>query len=400
MELKEGYKKSEFGFIPIEWDISTISDCVESNGLIRGPFGGALKKEYFVPSGFKVYEQKNAIYKSIELGQYFIDKEKFVELSRFQIKANDFIVSCSGTIGRIYLIPKQHKEGVINQALLIIRINSSKCSRAYFEHCFTSDWFQSKIIDGTQGGAMKNMVGMAEFKMTTFPLPPLPEQTAIANALSDMDALISQTEKLIEKKKAIKQGAMQELLKPKDGWVIKKLGDVCNVLDNLRKPLNDAERQKMKGNIPYCGANGVVGFVNDFVIDDDIILMAEDGGYFDEYKTRPIAYQMKGKCWVNNHAHILKAKKEYDQDFIFYSIVHKNILDYINGGTRAKLNKGELINIMLSIPNNIVEQREITEILADISRNIDSIETKLTKLKKQKQGMMQALLTGKIRLVS
>jgi len=180
---------------------------------------------------------------------------------------------------------------------------------------------------------------------------------------------------------------------------VKKLGEIVVVLDNLRKPLNDSERQKMKGDIPYCGANGIVGFVDDYVIDDDIILMAEDGGYFDEYKTRPIAYRMKGKCWVNNHAHILKAKMEIDQDFLFYSLVNKNILDFINGGTRAKLNKGELVNILVAVSKSKEEQTRIATILSGMDAEISALETKLEKYKKVKLGMMQNLLTGKIRLV-
>jgi type I restriction enzyme S subunit len=214
-----------------------------------------------------------------------------------------------------------------------------------------------------------------------------------------MDELINNLATLIEKKKAIKQGAMQQLLQPKEGWVVKKLGEVCEVLDNLRKPLNDTERQQKKGDIPYCGANGVVDYVDDFVIDDDIILMAEDGGYFDEYKTRPIAYRMKGKCWVNNHAHILKSKVEIDQDFLFYQLVNKNILDFINGGTRAKLNKGELVNILIAISPTKIEQTQIAKVLLDMDNEIQSLEQNLSKYKMLKQGMMQELLTGKIRLV-
>ena len=106
----------------------------------------------------------------------------------------------------------------------------------------------------------------------------------------------------------------------------------------------------MQGDIPYCGANGVLDFVNDFVVDDDIILMAEDGGYFDEYASRPIAYRMSGKSWVNNHAHILKAKAGADQAFLFYSLVHKNILPFLASGTRAKLNKSEMAKILVGSP--------------------------------------------------
>jgi type I restriction enzyme S subunit len=230
-------------------------------------------------------------------------------------------------------------------------------------------------------------------------LPPTKaEQTAIATALSDADNYIGSLEKLIAKKRLLKQGAMQQLLCPKEGWVVKKLGEVADVLDNLRVPLNDNQRATIKGDIPYCGANGIVDFVNEFVIDDDIILMAEDGGYFDEYKTRPIAYRMVGKCWVNNHAHILKSKSETDQGFLFYSLVHKNILDFINGGTRAKLNKGELVNIEVPFPKVKAEQTRIATILSDMDAGIAALEKQLAKARSIKQGMMQQLLTGKIRL--
>jgi type I restriction enzyme S subunit len=155
----------------------------------------------------------------------------------------------------------------------------------------------------------------------------------------------------------------------------------------------------MKGDIPYCGANGIVDYVNDYVINDDIILMAEDGGYFDEYKTRPIAYRMKGKCWVNNHAHIIKAKESTDQGFLFYSLVNKNILDYINGGTRAKLNKSEMFKIEIWLPMKKEEQESISKILIEMDMEISSIESKLIKSQSIKQGMMQELLTGKTRLI-
>src|SRR5690606_26033569 len=136
---------------------------------------------------------------------------------------------------------------------------------------------------------------MANLKKYKIPLPPTKtEQAAIANALSDADVLIKSLTRLIAKKRQIKQGAMQTLLNPyesgrlKAGWVVKKLGDSAACLDNVRIPLNESQRNKMRGDIPYCGANGVLDYVNDYVIDDDVILMAEDGGYFDEYLYRPI----------------------------------------------------------------------------------------------------------------
>src|SRR5699024_7629225 len=110
--------------------------------------------------------------------------------------------------------------------------------------------------------------------------------------------------------------------------------------------------------------NGILDYVNDFVVDDDIILIAEDGGHFDEYESRPIAYRMNGKVWVNNHAHILQAKQGFHQAFLFYSLVNKNILSYLANGTRAKLNRSELDKIEVFWPSKPEEQTAIATVLA------------------------------------
>ena len=385
MELKQGYKQTEVGIIPLDWKCLPLMDLVY---CIHG----------------KAHEQYIE-----EFGKYIVVNSKFISTDG-NIRKFSNISFCTAIIGDVLTVLSDLPNGkalakcfavhqnntfAVNQRVCIWRPKTKVDSRYLFYVLNRNRYFLSLNDGVSQTHILKHHIEKCRIQLPAT----RKEQTAIATALSDIDELISQTENLISKKKAIKQGAMQELLKPKEGWVTKKLGEVCDVLDNLRKPLNDSERQSMKGDIPYCGANGIVGFVNDYVIDDDIILMAEDGGYFDEYKTRPIAYQMNGKCWVNNHAHILKSKKDYDQNFIFYSLVNKNILDYINGGTRAKLNKGEMVNIVLSLPQNIIEQTKIAKVFIDLSQNIAMLETKLIKLKDQKQGMMQALLTGKIRLL-
>lgn len=198
---------------------------------------------------------------------------------------------------------------------------------------------------------------------------------------------------------------MQELLTGKKrlpgftgAWLVSTLMEITYSLDNLRVPLNESQRLTMKGDYPYCGANGILDYINKFAIDDDIILMAEDGGYFDEYSYRPIAYRMKGKCWVNNHAHILKAKANFSQDFIFYALVHKNISQYLTNGTRSKLNKSEMNKIEIQLPLPKEEQIAIAQVLYDMDLEIEALEHKRDKYKQLKVGLMQQLLTGRIRL--
>lgn len=207
----KGYKQTEVGEIPEDWNTRTINEICENNCLVRGPFGGSLKKEIFVTDGFKVYEQKNAIQRDSNIGSYFVNEETFKKLKRFEVKEGDFIVSCSGTIGKIFLIPKGSKPGIINQALLKIKTNDQIVNKDFFYYLFEWDKFQEKVID-KQGGAMPNLVGMDTIRNIQIPAPTLPEQTAIATVLSDMDAEISALETRRAKTISLKQGMIQELL--------------------------------------------------------------------------------------------------------------------------------------------------------------------------------------------
>lgn len=395
MELRKGYKETEVGLIPSDWKIKQLAECIIKNPDY-GINAAAVDYDDTLPTYLRITDIS-------EDGKYISKYRVSVQnkdSDSYYLQEGDIVFARTGaSVGKTYLYKKSDGKLVFAGFLIRIKVNSEILNPAYFfYHTQTKrywSWVAGNSMRSGQPGINSN-----EYKTLLIPLPKdKAEQTAIATALSDMDNLIAGLEKLIEKKKAIKQGAMQELLRPKEGWVVKKLGDIVDVLDNLRVPLNDNQRSVMKGDIPYCGANGIVDYVNDYIINEDIILMAEDGGFFDEYKTRPIAYRMTGKCWVNNHAHILKAKNGFDQGFVFFSLVHKNILDFINGGTRAKLNKSDLLNIEVLMPNDIKIQSEIATVLDEIENEIILLGKRYEKNMSIKSGMMQELLTGKTRLV-
>ena len=181
-------------------------------------------------------------------------------------------------------------------------------------------------------------------------------------------------------------------------WETRTLRDVADCLDHLRIPLNAAQRRQIPGPYPYCGANGVVDHIGDYVLDDDVILIAEDGGYFEEHAHRPIAYRMTGKIWVNNHAHVLKAKPGFSQAFLFFALVHKDIQPFLASGTRSKLNRGEMDKIAVCLPRSATEQRAIAAVLSDVDELIGSLEALIAKKRAIKQAAMQELLTGRTRL--
>jgi type I restriction enzyme, S subunit len=182
--------------LPKGWKWVKLGEvCLDKEGLRRGPFGSAIKKDFFVPNGYKVYEQSNAIYDDAFRGKYFLDEKKYQELINFNVQPGDLIVSCSGTLGRIAEIPKNAMPGVINQALLRVRLKKDIIEKKYFLYNFRSSQFQRKIFDQSQGTAMSNLVGIKDFKLIEIFLPPLPTQLAI---VSKIEELFSELDKGIE----------------------------------------------------------------------------------------------------------------------------------------------------------------------------------------------------------
>lgn len=176
-------------------------------------------------------------------------------------------------------------------------------------------------------------------------------------------------------------------------WIEHRLGDCVDVLDNLRVPVSGELRSAEPGATPYYGANGLQGYINGYIFDEPLILIAEDGGYFDEFAERPIAYRISGKSWVNNHAHVLRPKSEFDFDFLFYSLQHKDIVAFIKGGTRAKLNQSELRDIKVAAPRGKSKQRKIATILSTIDTAIEHTEALIEKYQHIKAGLMHDLFT-------
>ena len=410
---------------PDTWSIGTLEDICVPNRVVRGPFGGALKKEIFVPFGYKVYEQRNAIYQSVNIGSYYVNESKYREMSRFAVKSGDYIISCSGTIGRIYQIPLTFPKGIINQALLKLTINTEKINPTYFYKYFQWDEFQQKIIDDTQGGAMKNLVGMDIFKKAPIVLPEMKEQTAIAEALSDIDSLIFSMQKLIEKKKAIKQGALQELLTGK-----KRLPGFNEEWEEL----NFAESAKLKARIGWQGLttseylqsgyaylitgtdfhNGRIKWETCHFVDEkrykqDLniqikkhdILLTKDG------TIGKVAYisNVQKPTTLNSGVFVIRPAKEdsFDPNFVYHilnSFLFDNFLAKLSAGSTINhLYQKDFVDFTFKAPSELVEQQAIAQVLSDMDSEIDQLEKKLAKYQQIKQGMMQELLTGRIRLV-
>jgi len=153
--------------------------------LVRGPFGGSLKKSYFVDDGFAVYEQSHAISNQFEKIRYFINKYKFEEMKRFEIKPGDLIMSCSGTMGKVAIVPQNVKRGIINQALLKITPNGAVIDE-FLKFWMESKDFQRKLDEFAMGAAIKNVASVKILKEILVPIPPIEKQRILIGKIKKM----------------------------------------------------------------------------------------------------------------------------------------------------------------------------------------------------------------------
>ena len=155
-----------------------------------------------------------------------------------------------------------------------------------------------------------------------------------------------------------------------------RLEEVCEILDSRRVPITAKDR--VAGPYPYYGANGMQDYVAEYIFDDELVLLAEDGGHFGS-ADKPIAYRVSGKCWVNNHAHVLKAKDCIDIDYLCYSLMFRDVSDIVNGATRQKLTQADMRKIEIPLLP-IAEQKSVVAKIGKVFELIALRKDQLAKL--------------------
>lgn len=176
-------------------------------------------------------------------------------------------------------------------------------------------------------------------------------------------------------------------------WEKKKLGDIVQFLDNKRKPLEQSER--IHGKYPYYGASGIIDYINNYIFDEELVLLSEDGANIID-RNYPICYIATGKYWVNNHAHVLKTKSQYLNKFLCEALERLNYNKYNTGTAQPKLNQDICKNILLNIPI-LHEQEKIANFFSTIDKKIKNLENTITSLENQKKGLLQQIFSQKLR---
>jgi type I restriction enzyme, S subunit len=179
------------------------------------------------------------------------------------------------------------------------------------------------------------------------------------------------------------------------GWSARPLREIVEIHNTKRVPLNGRDRERRQGSYPYCGANGIVDHIDDFRFDGEYVLIAEDGGHWGKQESS--SYIMRGKFWVNNHAHAVRAIPDVTtNEFLSFMVNYLNIQPFIGGDARGKLTKAILEQLGIPLPP-LPEQKKIAHILSTVQRAIEEQERIIQTTTELKKALMQKLFTEGLR---
>ena len=392
--MVEGFKHTEAGIIPNDWNVTLLGSIAAITKL-----AGFEYSKYF--NSYKdggdiiVIRGTNITNDKLDLSDVkTIPSSTSKILQRSKLFKGDLVFAYVGTIGPIYLVEEDNRFhlGPNTSKITLYKMVDTN----YIFNYFKSWLIKNEIFKHTSIGAQPSL-SMTKIRKFKIILPQTKaEQTAIATALNDADALIHQLEQLLTKKRNIKTGAMQELLKPKEGWEVKKLGDIFDISagGDFKKDFS-SETQNEKYPFPIYSNSlqnyGAYGFSTYYTNEADCITVTARG---------TIGYS----CYRNHRfkaiGRLLVLKPKQNLDCFYFSEYINNKIEFVLEVTGVpQLTAPQISKYEVFFPKSKTDQTHIAIILMDMDNEIQELEKKLEKYKMLKQGMMQSLLTGKIRLI-
>ena len=418
---KAKFVQTEIGLIPDDWEVRALGEiCDVRDGTHDSPI--------YYDFGYPFITSKNLINGMIDFNDIqYISKNDYDKINeRSKVDKNDILFSMIGTIGKSVLVLQEPNFAIKNVALFK---NINKCNQVYLKQYLDSDICYSRMNEDAKGST-QTFIPLGYFRTFLVPFPPLPEQQRIAKALSDVDALISTTEKLIQKKKNIKQGTMQNLLTGKkrlpgfakstrtkmtelgeipEDWEVKSLGEVATIIGGGTPSTTVAEY--WNGNIEWFTPTEITD--SQKYVSNSLRTITVSGLHNSSAKLLPtgtillttratigIAAITKKEVCTNQGFQSLVVRNNCDNEFLYYVIplLKEEMLSRASGSTFAEISSKKLSTIQFSFPPK-EEQTAIANVLSSMDKEIETLNTKLEKYRNLKTAMMQQLLTGKIRLV-
>ena len=396
---RPGYKQTEVGAVPEDWKVSKLGGHATFK---TGPFGSALHQSDYVDGGVPVINPMQIIDGRIQpTPSMAITEQAARKLSEFRLSAGNIIIGRRGDMGRCAFVRTEEHGWLCGTGSMIIRTGPT-LDACFIQRVLSSPPIIAEIENASVGSTMINL-NQGTLGNLLVPLPPTKaEQEAIAEALSDADALIESLEQLLAKKRHIKQGAMQELLTGKKRlpgfsgrWQVKRLGELFDVFaggdfDPSRSSTVRDERHPFPVYSNAVTDSGLYGFCA-----------------YSAYPASTITVTARGTLGVanfRNHPYtaigrvlVLQPKLELDGRFLS-ALINNRITFVIESTGVPQLTAPQISKYVVPTPT-CAEQTAIAAILSDMDAEIIALDAKLAKARNLKQGMMQELLTGRIRLI-
>ena len=395
MELKPGYKQTEVGVIPEDWDVRRLGECATFR---TGPFGSALHKSDYVTDGVPLVNPMHIINGEIKpSAEASVTEEVACSLSDFRLKTGEIVIGRRGEMGRCAVVATAQDGWLCGTGSMIIRCKEG-VSADYLQRVLASPSTIAAIEATSVGSTMINL-NQHTLSGLRVALPRLEEQEAMASALNDLDGLQRSLETCITKKKALKQAAMQELLTGKrrlpgfEGeWEVKKLGDVAHIKTGSR----NNEDKNEDGEYPFFVRSDNVERINSYSYDCEAILVPGEG------RIGEIFHYVNGRFDVHQRVYAITQFKQGVSGKYVHSYMAMNFGAWAMQNTvKATVDSLRLPTFQtfeMLVPPTEDEQVSIADVLSGMDAELAALEARRDKTRALKQAMMQELLTGRIRL--
>lgn len=390
MAVKPGYKQTQAGVLPEDWDavpLEAIASHV-GDGLHGTPVYSS-NGGYFFINGNNLKAGRIVITGDTQS----VDQSEFTK-HRKPLSDRSILMSINGTIGNLGLFDGEPVVLGKSVAYINVKLGTSKL---FVYHSLQTRVVRQQFFEGLTGSTIGNL-GLATIRRTHIPLPALEvEQRAIAGALSDADALLGALDRLLAKKRDLKQATMQQLLTGQTRlpgfhgkWQQKDLSAVCSM--NSGEGVTSADIDAFS-KYPCYGGNGLRGFTSRFTHDGDYALIGRQGALCGN------VVGVGGKFFASEHAVVVTAFAHSDVRWLTYVLGRMNLNQYSESSAQPGLSVSKVLKLAIVVPPTKSEQTAIAEVLSDMDAELAALEQRRAKTQALKQGMMQELLTGRTRLV-
>lgn len=398
------------------WASSKLAEIISPQSSICY---GVLMPGEFTPNGIPLIRVKDINKNIVNDEQIFlISQELDSEFKRSKVTAGTILISIQGTVGCVAITPEHLENANISRTIAKLELAEPVMSK-WIWASLLSPQGQEKMLEET-GGSTRASLNISALREIELPIPPLAEQTRIAQKLDELLAQVDTLKARIDGIPALLKRFRQSVLAAAVsgrlteewrsansdsksqhnsnmpvGWSQIPLGRYAINFDGARRPISAKERESLKGDYPYFGATGQIDSIDGYTHEGEFVLVGEDGANL-LTRAKPIAFIAQGKIWVNNHAHVIASPTGHSNSYLAFYLNTLDITPWVSGSAQPKLNQKNMNEIPVFVPPP-EEQTEIVRHIEQLFAFADQLEAKIASAKSRIDHLTQSILAKAFR---